>query len=401
METIQLLADHNLLSHLVSQPFVWKFILEQLGRDALASQLKPFIQNNAAHLLHLWNANMAAAAERVELDLFKPLKSPEEYDAGFVEDMFQSMVNDYSIKTILIVALLLDSSDERVQAFLRPHLEDQSKLQWSLNVMTYNIFGQAKSVAPLIKEHNPDLLFCQETAHARFTPTICRALHYPYYNNAGYDGGTLMGGYGISYASRYPTWEDDCLVVEGNHHGRCAQFLTVAIMDYKVTTVKLLRICHTHLDHINEYTRLDEVKAFMKHGKVRPKTEEPSETGTYIDIFVGDFNALYRHDYGGEKMWRKLIGDSPYSPPVGSQAFEDHFNIQHLVMEYLTETMQFSIVNPRKGDPIVTAHNVVRVDYITYDAQFAKHFGLVDCRHIVSNNSDHYPVSAQFQFVNM
>jgi hypothetical protein len=82
--------------------------------------------------------------------------------------------------------------------------------------------------------------------------------------------------------------------------------IRTAIYAYCKTPIGNLSIVTTHLDHINETTRIDQWNILQT---IIPKN---------IDIIIGDFNSLYLEDYSTEKLNKitKIRQESSWELPT-------------------------------------------------------------------------------------
>ena len=239
-----------------------------------------------------------------------------------------------------------------------------------------NTFSKRKnSINAFLKEHQPDILCCQELTPAMAAGIMPELPGY-YFIGSGRESDFSGEQCSISYKNdkfrlirAENFWLSDTPDKEGSRykyqskHPRICTVLWLAFTTGKCKG-KLLRVYNTHLDHEEEYARIKGISLILQH------MEAPENRPELPTILTGDFNA------------------KPGSEPL----------------KIIDQTVRPKLVDITRDIPC-TFHGYgkkqMKIDYIFTDKNTAKH---VKCVGICHGNredeglylSDHYPVEAVF-----
>ncbi|CAF0951554.1 unnamed protein product [Adineta ricciae] len=137
----------------------------------------------------------------------------------------------------------------------------------------------------------------------------------------------------------------------------------------------------THLDHIHEDNRLQQIRDFSPHSE-------------NIDILMGDMNALTKDDYS-DGYYRKQVVEMRES----FQREKPRFDLTKLLTDEWKYHDAFKLRNPQvKDELIATCPYGTRVDYIYIRPRDNDQWFLSECSIIDTNGeTDHNAVFAEFK----
>lgn len=144
----------------------------------------------------------------------------------------------------------------------------------------------------------------------------------------------------------------------------------------------------THLDHLQESTRLTQLEVLLSAARERERAE--------LTLLAGDFNALCLSDYGAEELARIRAHrqKSRWEPPMGdvTATLEQAGWVD---LYRLGRDSDKAIA--RDGDHCegATCWAGTRIDYLWAAPSFREHARLVGCERVLSDVSDHVPVVAE------
>ncbi|KAL9650530.1 hypothetical protein ABK040_004749 [Willaertia magna] len=163
----------------------------------------------------------------------------------------------------------------------------------------------------------------------------------------------------------------------------------------------------THLDHINERTRLKQIKQalqFIKEFTSNSVSDYENNNNGQLQqknfILVGDFNAMQKEDYT-EQFWEELINQRKQwgweLPDI--QVTNYLFNEEKDLIDCWKECNENVKLNGEKYS--ASSRLNTRIDYIICNEDCSKY--LTNCKVVnhseyICTISDHLPVEATFQF---
>jgi endonuclease/exonuclease/phosphatase family metal-dependent hydrolase len=137
----------------------------------------------------------------------------------------------------------------------------------------------------------------------------------------------------------------------------------------------------THLDHMNEDNRLEQIQYFKSH------TEN-------IDILMGDMNALTRDDYS-ENYYTNIVAGKRER----SNWEKPRFELTDLITKQWNYQDAFKLINPQvKDEQVGTCVYGTRIDYIYLRPRNNDQWRLTQCSIIDTKGAtDHNAVFAEFK----
>lgn len=149
-------------------------------------------------------------------------------------------------------------------------------------------------IVNLILKNDLDIICIQET-NFKYVETLSNKLNWNYYY---YKHNAIF--------TKYPIFESNTVIIETNKYCHNDVIRNAIICDI-IINGKKIKIINTHLNHLSEKTRLNELDI------LRPYLDE-------CDILVGDFNSLNREDYTDKDLYN--ISMSRKKGKIEEVAFE-------------------------------------------------------------------------------
>jgi exonuclease III len=139
----------------------------------------------------------------------------------------------------------------------------------------------------------------------------------------------------------------------------------------------------THLDHLKEENRLEQIKEFNPYKQ-------------NIDILMGDMNALTRDDYSDHYLNKKIIGKREESDWEKS-----FFDLTKLITDEWGYQDAFRSFNPQlKDEQVGTCNHGTRIDYIYVHPRVYDQWKLTKCEIINTKGAtDHNGILAEFELI--
>ena len=240
-----------------------------------------------------------------------------------------------------------------------------------------NYDSNISDLVSILQPLNLDLIACQEIRNDHKWQKFCQLLCLTNVIH-GQCGPTNYFANGI--ASRHP------IIFHSNRSdnffssGGTRAFLQCRLGgDHPFVQDRLFAV--THLDHLNEDDRLEQIKYFQPH-------EEN------IDILMGDMNALTRDDYSDNYFHEMVVQRR-------EQSFweKPRFDLTQLIREKWNYQDAFQLANSQlKDEQVVTCAYGTRIDYIFVQPHVSDRWNLTECSIIDTKGAtDHNAVVAEFQ----
>ena len=233
----------------------------------------------------------------------------------------------------------------------------------------------SNNVSELISILEPlklDLIAVQETQNNDKWKEFCQRLSLPFSAQ-----GPPNRTFGNGIASRYPLYSNSIQQTSFSFSGGMR-----SILQCRLNGIEHLTFAVTHLDHINEDDRLQQIKEF-----------NPFKQN--IDILMGDMNALTREDYSDDYYRDIVVGEREKS-----YWEKPRFDLTQLITHEWNYHDAFKQINPTlKDKQVTTCRFGTRIDYIyVHPRKVTDHWTLTECSIIdMKGATDHNAVFAEFK----
>lgn len=245
------------------------------------------------------------------------------------------------------------------------------------NFIDTTVYGHNIShLVSILQPLNLDLIAVQEVLDNGSWRSFCQQLAFPYFIYGECEKDT----YGVGIASRYPITSYSNHLLTARYRGGRRSLLHCRLDgDHPFLNDRVF--ASTHLDHLDEDDRLDQMK-----------TLNPLEKK--VDILMGDLNALTREDYTDDYYQAKIVA-------VREQSYweKPRFDLTNLMTNKWNYIDAFKSLNPTfKNQQVVTCEYNTRIDYIYLHPRINDQWTLTQCRIINTNKlTDHNGVFAEFK----
>jgi endonuclease/exonuclease/phosphatase family metal-dependent hydrolase len=248
----------------------------------------------------------------------------------------------------------------------------------TINVHSFNNPSTHKTsieqLVSILKPYDLDLIAVQEISSSTRWPTFCEQLCLPHHIF-----GAASDYFGNGIASRYPI-KSYSNKTSGSSSGERRSLLNCCLDgDHSFIQDRIFAV--THLDHMNEHDRLNQIREF-------------NSFENNIDILMGDMNALTRSDYSDDYYRKNLVElrkKSYWEKPC--------FDLTELITNQWNFQDAFKQINPNaKDEQVVTCRFKTRIDYIYLRPRPDDLWILKECSIINTENAtDHNAVFAVFE----
>jgi endonuclease/exonuclease/phosphatase family metal-dependent hydrolase len=250
----------------------------------------------------------------------------------------------------------------------------------TINVHSFNspqIYNNNISqLTEILKRLDLDLIAVEEIQDNENWSNFCKLLSFPH-SIFGAGSGKYFGN---GLASRYP------ILTHSNQQSSSPsscerRSMLQCRLDGDHSFIKDRIFAVTHLDHMNEDDRIDQLYQF-----------NPSKHN--IDILMGDMNALTRDDYSDVYYQNSVLGireESRWEKP--------RFDLTQLITNQWSFEDAFKQINPHlKDEQVVTCRFGTRIDYIYIRPRVNDDWILKECSIVDSEKAtDHNIVLAVFE----
>ena len=255
----------------------------------------------------------------------------------------------------------------------------------TFRLATVNVFSFQRpstyenNIADLVSILQPlrlDLIAVEEVQNNSSWEKFCQGLSLPYSCYGAADG----DAFGNGIASRYPIQSSSTQVASRSFRGGARSFLQCRLAgDHPFVTDRVFAV--THLDHLSEDDRLEQIKEFKPHKQ-------------HVDILLGDMNALTREDYS-DKYFQSMVVRKRRE----SRWEQARFDLTRLLTHEWDYQDAFQLVNPdMKDQQVETCFYRTRIDYIYVHPRVSDRWVLSKCSIIDTRQAtDHHAIFAEFK----
>jgi endonuclease/exonuclease/phosphatase family metal-dependent hydrolase len=236
--------------------------------------------------------------------------------------------------------------------------------------------NNVQELVSILKPLNLDLLAAEEVNNDQNWLNFCQNLSLNYFI---FDP-TYGNSHGNGIASRYPIIFQRSQPINFQSPGGKRSILQYRLGgDHPFVVDRLFAV--THLDHMNEDARLEQIRYFKPHRQD-------------IDILMGDMNALTRDDYS-ENYYTNIVAGKREK----SGWEKPRFDLTDLITKQWNYQDAFKLINPQaKDEQVVTCAYGTRIDYIYLRPRKNDQWRLTNCSIINTQPAtDHNTVFAEFQ----
>ncbi|CAF0849712.1 unnamed protein product [Adineta steineri] len=223
----------------------------------------------------------------------------------------------------------------------------------------------------ILQPLNLDVIAVQEMQNNDKWKEFCQRLSLPY-SAYGPEDGAFCNGIASRYAIHSYSVQKTNFFCKGGVR---------SILQCCLDGVENLTFAITHLDHLDEDTRIQQIKQF-----------NPYEHN--VDILIGDMNALTREDYS-DNYYQDIV----VAKRKKSNWETPHFDLTQLITHEWNYQDAFKTINPTfKDEQIATCAYGTRIDYIYIHPRINNHWNLTSCSIIDTKGAtDHNVVFAEFK----
>ncbi|UJR18839.1 hypothetical protein I4U23_021967 [Adineta vaga] len=250
----------------------------------------------------------------------------------------------------------------------------------TLNVHVFNSPKNGKNnindLISILEPLNLDLIAVQEIKNNEKWKTFCQRLSLPNFIYGQGDQDDLGNGIASRYPIEFSSNERAYFPCRGGTRGLLKCRLNG---DHPFTKDRIFSV--THLDHINEDSRLQQIKELNPYRK-------------NIDILMGDMNVLTRDDYSDDYYQEQVV-----KMRESFQREKPRFDLTKLITDEWNYQDVFKLKNGQiKDEQIATCRYGTRVDYIYVRPRDNDQWFLSECSIIdTKGETDHNAVFAEFK----
>ncbi|CAF3234840.1 unnamed protein product [Rotaria sp. Silwood2] len=249
----------------------------------------------------------------------------------------------------------------------------------TVNVHSFRTRNFDSNISDLVLILEPlklDLIAVQEIQNDDKWQKFCKRLSLPYFIY----GSCNEDPFGNGIASRYPIISYSNKASSLSCSGGTRSLLQCRLDGgHRFLTDRIFAV--THLDHLNEDDRLNQIKEFNPYQQ-------------NIDIIMGDMNSLTRDDYSDNYYQDKIV-------EIRKKSIweEPRFDLTNLIRHEWNYDDAFRLINPTlKNEEVSTYYYGTRIDYIYLRPRKNDPWILTKCSIIDTKGAtDHNAVFAEFK----